>query len=149
MQDRAQRLIQVMNKIKKAHNSRKNMLHQLNSSELGVCWCITKMAEKNPNAKLFSLNEINNYLKFTKPNLSQTVNKLEDKGIVHRVISKENRRATYLEITPEGEKMAKEHNQKITAYMTKVTDMMGEEDAEKLIHLLDKFADILEQIDIE
>ena len=36
------------------------------------------IAEK-PDTELFGLSELNSYLNFTRPNLSQTINKLEDK----------------------------------------------------------------------
>lgn len=60
---------------------------RLNASETGVFWAMTQIIAEKPDTELFGLSELNSYLNFTRPNLSQTINKLEDKGYVERVSS--------------------------------------------------------------
>ena len=83
------------------------LIDGLNASERGVFRAMTQIIAEEPGTELFGLSELNSYLNFTRPNLSQTINKLEDKGYVERVVLKDDRRVTYIKLTENGRATAK------------------------------------------
>lgn len=120
---------------------RHSLIGGFNSSETGVFWAITNIHAERPGVELISLSDLNSYLQFTRPNLSQTINKLEDKGYVERVILKDDRRVTYIKLTPSGAEAVKNKFDEIFSRMQKISEMMGEEDTDKFIDLSLRFAD--------
>ena len=101
MDNRIMRLIIALGKFS-AQPRQYRIMEGLNASETGVFWAMTQIIAEKPDTELFGLSELNSYLNFTRPNLSQTINKLEDKGYVERVVLKDDRRVTYIRLTENG-----------------------------------------------
>ena len=146
MNDRILELIAMICKLTAQHKQNGVFLPQMNQSESGVFLVMLQIMAKNPGVELFSLGELNSYLDYTRPNLSQTVNKLEDKNLVERVILKDDRRVTYIRLTDDGKQMLCEKYDVMLEKMNKVKAKLGEENTEKLIELLVKFIDAYEEI---
>lgn len=117
------------------------IMEGLNASETGVFWAMTQIIAEKPDTELFGLSELNSYLNFTRPNLSQTINKLEDKGYVERVVLKDDRRVTYIRLTENG----KAKYDEIFVRLENIAKILGEEDTDKLIELVLRFADAYEK----
>lgn len=137
-----------MGQLKKLHH-KKLIFCGLSTSESGVFWAISQIICENPPVKRFALNDINDILKFTKPNLSQTINKLEDKGLVKREISKEDRRATYIVLTKKGVSICEKSNNDFLDFLNSIVEKMGDEDVDKFIGLWNKFIGALEEFEVE
>lgn len=140
MEDRIIKLIAAIGKIS-SQPKQQSITRGLNSSEAGVFTAIIRIVAEKPETELFSLSELNSYLNFTRPNLSQTINKLEDKGVVERVVLKDDRRVTYIKLTEDGKEKFKKRFDELFTKMKKISEKLGKEDTERLIDLLVKFAD--------
>ena len=121
------------------------LIDGLNASESGVFRAMTQIVAEKPGTELFGLSELNSYLNFTRPNLSQTINKLEDKGYVERVVLKDDRRVTYIRLTENGLKTVTDGFNDLFSRLEKISKILGEEDTEKLIDLVLRFCDAYEK----
>ena len=121
------------------------LIDGLNASEKGVLRAMTQIIAEKPGTELFGLSELNSYLNFTRPNLSQTINKLEDKGYVERVVLKDDRRVTYIRLTENGLKTVTDGFNDLFSRLEKISKILGEEDTEKLIDLVLRFCDAYEK----
>ena len=121
------------------------LIDGLNASERGVFRAMTQIIAEKPGTELFGLSELNSYLNFTRPNLSQTINKLEDKGYVERVVLKDDRRVTYIRLTENGLKTVTDGFNDLFSSLEKISKILGEEDTEKLIDLVLRFCDAYEK----
>ena len=121
------------------------LIDGLNASERGVFIAMTQIIAEKPGTELFGLSELNSYLNFTRPNLSQTINKLEDKGYVERVVLKDDRRVTYIRLTENGLKTVTDGFNDLFSRLEKISKILGEEDTEKLIDLVLRFCDAYEK----
>lgn len=140
MDNRIMRLIIALGKFS-AQPRQYRIMEGLNASETGVFWAMTQIIAEKPDTELFGLSELNSYLNFTRPNLSQTINKLEDKGYVERVVLKDDRRVTYIRLTENG----KAKYDEIFVRLENIAKILGEEDTDKLIELVLRFADAYEK----
>ena len=140
MDNRIMRLIIALGKFS-AQPRQYRIIEGLNASETGVFWAMTQIVAEKPDTELFGLSELNSYLNFTRPNLSQTINKLEDKGYVERVVLKDDRRVTYIRLTENG----KAKYDEIFVRLENIAKILGEEDTDKLIELVLRFADAYEK----
>ena len=144
MDDRIMKLIIALGKFS-AQPRQYRITDGLNASETGIFWAMTQIVAERPDTELFGLSELNSYLNFTRPNLSQTVNKLEDKGYVERVVLKDDRRVTYIRLTENGRATAKAKYDEIFTRLENIAKILGEEDTDKLIELVLRFANAYEK----
>lgn len=145
MSDNVLKLIVAIGRLSAQQKQNNNLFPQMNQSESGVFLAMLQIASEQPDMELFSLGELNSYLDYTRPNLSQTINKLEDKNYVERITLKDDRRVTYIRLTDEGKKMLSEKYDSISDRMNKIKKEFGEEDIDKLIDLLTRFIDAYEK----
>lgn len=145
MSDNVLKLIVAIGRLSAQQKQNNNLFPQMNQSESGVFLAMLQIASEQPDTELFSLGELNSYLDYTRPNLSQTINKLEDKNYVERITLKDDRRVTYIRLTDEGKKMLSEKYDSISDRMNKIKKEFGEEDIDKLIALLTRFIDAYEK----
>ncbi len=140
------KLITAMGKINTQHKN-KQPLRGFNSSETGIFWAVLQLVQENPSEdNTYSLSAVNSYLNFTRPNLSQTINKLEDNGYVERVVKRDNRRVTYIRLTEKGINMIESRYGGIRSRFERICEILGEEDTKQLSTLLTKFAEISEDL---
>ncbi|MBQ8931738.1 MAG: MarR family transcriptional regulator [Ruminiclostridium sp.] len=145
MSDNVLKLIVAIGRLTAQQKQNNNLFPQMNQSESGVFLAMLQIASEQPDTELFSLGELNSYLDYTRPNLSQTINKLEDKNYVERITLKDDRRVTYIRLTDEGKKMLSDKYDSISERMNKIKIEFGEENIDKLIDLLTRFIDAYEK----
>ena len=145
MSDNILKLIVAIGKLSMQQKQNSNLFPQMNQSESGVFLAMLQISVEKKDTELFSLGEINSYLDFTRPNLSQTINKLEDKNYVERVTLKNDRRVTYIRLTDEGKKLLYEKYDYLSSRMNSIESILGESDTEKLVELLTRFVDAYEK----
>lgn len=143
--DKIAKLIVALGKLSSTQPREFKLIEGLNQSESGVFRAMTQIVAEKPGTELFGLSELNSYLNFTRPNLSQTINKLEDKGYVERVVLKDDRRVTYIRLTENGLKTVTDGFKEVFLRLEKISKILGEEDTEKLIDLVVRFCDAFEQ----
>ncbi len=145
MNEKIIKLIVAIGKLSTQQRQTGNLLPQMNQSESGIFFAMLQIKAEKPEAELFSLSELNSCLDYTRPNLSQTVNKLEDKNLVERVILKDDRRITYIKLTDEGKEMLRCKYDEIIDRMNKIREILGEEVIDKLLDLLVRFINAYEK----
>ncbi|MBQ8791012.1 MAG: winged helix-turn-helix transcriptional regulator [Ruminiclostridium sp.] len=145
MSENVLKLIVAIGRLSVQQKQNSNLFPQMNQSESGVFLAMLQIMAEKPDTELFPLGELNSYLDYTRPNLSQTINKLEDKNYVERVTLKDDRRVTYIRLTEEGKEMLQEKHSSIADRMNRIKDVLGEEDINKLIELLTRFIDTYEK----
>ena len=126
MSENVLKLIVAIGRLSVQQKQNSNLFPQMNQSESGVFLAMLQIMAEKPDTELFPLGELNSYLDYTRPNLSQTINKLEDKNYVERVTLKDDRRVTYIRLTEEGKEMLQEKHSSIADRMNKIKDILGE-----------------------
>lgn len=82
-------------------------------------------------------------LGISKPAVSQMVNSLEDKGLVRRYMSKNDRRLSFIAVTEQGEGELQGIYQGMNRVGADVLARMGSDDLQTLLSLLDKLYQII------
>lgn len=70
------------------------------------------------------------------PAMSRTLRGLEDKGYVQRSVNQEDRRNTYVELTEEGERIARQMRETMCEFGQAVMSQIDEEEIRRLISCL-------------
>jgi len=86
---------------------------------------------------------ISERLHISKPAVSQTINMLEKKQYVAREIFKGDRRLINILITDLGVKILKDENDRFLSKINTALDVMGKEDSEIFINLMEKYFEII------
>ena len=81
-------------------------------------------------------------LGISKPAVSQMANTLEEKGYIERSINPNDRRHVRMVLTSQGKEMLAEQEQILLNRFSVLFEQLGAEDAEKLLELLEKFANL-------
>lgn len=114
-------------------------LNTLTANDLAVFGVMSEELLNNPASQCVGVSQIGQRLHMSKPALTQAINRLEDKELVERVICKSDRRATFVRVTPLGEKTFGREKEQMDKCMEKLVERMGEEDTRQFILLLRKF----------
>lgn len=80
------------------------------------------------------------------PTATRMLDGLERDGIVNRAPSAEDRRKVTVELTDEGLKLVRRKKRKISARRKAVYDSLSEAEREQAVHLLHRFAGLLEEL---
>jgi len=87
------------------------------------------------------LTEIREYLYITKPAVSQMLASLEKKAYLLREPDKSDRRNLALTLTPAGQTVLQQKEQRLTLRFGKIAGAMREEDLHQVIRLVSQFSD--------
>ena len=96
-----------------------------------------------------NVTEIQQRLHVSKPAVSQILNSLEKKGCITRRIDPSDRRKIAVAATPKGDALLKQTNAGYEDAMCELFSRFGEENTKNLAELLNRFADVYEQIKME
>jgi DNA-binding MarR family transcriptional regulator len=75
------------------------------------------------------------------PTMSKTLNHLEANGLITRQIDKNDRRRILVSLTPEGETIAKEHEQEVVKNVSQMLERLGEHDAKEYVRIVSRLAE--------
>lgn len=98
---------------------------------------------REPGVKISRLGK---HLHMSMPAISQMLSILEDKGLIQRSASKGDRRIVNITLTPEGERINQEAEEKITEVMDAVVEEFGKENIEELVRLFDQLFEAIETV---
>lgn len=93
--------------------------------------------------------DIQNGLHVSRPAISQMLNSLEEKGYIRREIDGRDRRRLLLTLTAKGEKIMQVMKGHANRVIAKIISRFGEENTTRLIGLLNRFADISDELKLE
>ncbi len=96
--------------------------------------------------KPVTITEISEKINISKPAVSQAINALEDKLFVNRVYTKSDRRVVYVEITEKGNEAIENAFKKRNESFNKLLELLGEEDSETFLRLLEKISRLIGEI---
>lgn len=120
-------------------------LEQISVGDMTVFGAMMKsMPEKDGEG--IALGILNRHLCMSPPALSQSINRLEDKGLIKRIFSSKNRRMTYVAFTEKGKQIYHRERKHMDAVGKEIVARMGVENAEELIRLTNRFHDVLEEL---
>lgn len=97
----------------------------------------------NGNIKAATLSDI---LALSRPSITRILNGLEKRGLITRSINKKDRRSVAISITEEGITALDEANKALLKITNRLVTSLGEADMAKLIELVDKVAEVYEEM---
>ncbi|MCG6923221.1 MAG: MarR family transcriptional regulator [Acidobacteria bacterium] len=86
------------------------------------------------------LTEVAHFLGVSPPAATKNIDKLVGLGLVHRERSTDDRRATLLSASPEGQRLVEEYERKKELLVRPVAERFRPEELEQLTSLLERFA---------
>ena len=89
------------------------------------------------------MTDVSRQLDISKPAATQMVNRLVEHGMVERVSDENDRRVVYIQATEKGLRVGGARMEKNLALIDRVVERMGEEDANALAALLERFFDAM------
>lgn len=151
-------LFQAFHRIKKSDMGRihKSLMKNLKPHEFFMLKTLKKLCSQrekearennltpSPGVKI---SELSRESCVSMPGVSQTISTLERQGYVERITSSSDRRLVLVNLTDAGRKLEKDIDQSFFQTYNAVADLLGEEDTQALIKLLDKVSAAFDQID--
>ena len=125
------------------HSESRRLAHGLSgvtAGEFMVLLHIQRMQGENG----VRVSELSHHLRMSRPAISQILRSLEQKQLIVRETSKQDRRAVLVRMTEEGCARYRELTGRLTVRMDHVLEHFGSEKTEQLISLLNELTGILE-----
>lgn len=111
------------------------MLPDLTHAELGTLSMIAHCKEDNHGSGV-KVSDVVTCMEVPAPAVSRTLKKMEKRGFIIRTVDKDDRRNTYIEMTPKGESILKESKKIMHDFADAVLGELGEEKMNRLIAYL-------------
>ncbi|MCL2160083.1 MAG: winged helix DNA-binding protein [Oscillospiraceae bacterium] len=87
--------------------------------------------------------EIGREMNVSTARVATALNSLENKGLITRQIDTKNRRHILVEITPNGKKLAGDHQKIVLENVAKMLELLGERDALEYARITQKLAKLI------
>lgn len=120
-----------------------NKKHPFNNTEMQL---IGEIATANMEGKSVISTELSASLGVTRSAISQMINRLEAKNVVKRVSAKNDRKKIYIELTDRTKEQYAEEKKAVCNRFDKIIELMGEDEMNKLMELIEKFIECQESI---
>ena len=105
------------------------------------------VAENKPESEgNINIADIQNYLFVTKAAVSQMFGTLEKKGYLNREVDRSNRRKLIVTLTPRGQEVLCVVEDKMELLLSKIISRVGEDNTKQLISLINRFAEVTEEL---
>ncbi|MGL6201701.1 MAG: MarR family winged helix-turn-helix transcriptional regulator [Lachnospiraceae bacterium] len=88
-------------------------------------------------------SEISDEMNVSSARIAQTLNSMENKGLITRQIDVNDRRKILVNITREGKKLAEKHHKSVLKDIAKMLSMLGEHDAREYVRITGKLAKVI------
>ncbi|MBU4539628.1 MAG: MarR family transcriptional regulator [Firmicutes bacterium] len=158
MNTQGHELFEAFHRIKKASMGRihKSLLQNLKPHEFFMLSTLKKLlteqAEEASNHQTdippgIKVSELSRVISISMPGVSQTISTLERHGYVKRIASKKDRRLVYVNLTDSGEQLEADVSKSCYQIYNEAALLLGEQDTQSLIYLLDKLTGAFDQID--
>lgn len=151
-------LFKAFHRIKKSSMGRihKEFLQDLKPHEFFMLKTLKKVYDEEQNtAKINNLplppgvkiSQLSRETTISMPGVSQTISTLEKHGYVQRIASSKDRRLVYVNLTATGRQLETDVSKSCFQIYDEAATLLGEDDTQTLILLLDKLAVAFDQID--
>lgn len=87
---------------------------------------------------MMKMSDISTYFNVTPAAVSQMIRILEKKKWVERIVLDQDRRSVYIKVSELGMELIEENEQHVTEKIVEFIEILGEEDGEALIRILEK-----------
>lgn len=101
---------------------------------------ITQLREKNGKVRV---SDISHAINIPKPGVTRTIKEMEVKGYVRKILSNEDARITYIELTGEGEKVSEKYNKTFFYELAGDLEDVSTEDADCTISTIRKMYKVM------
>lgn len=91
------------------------------------------------------MSELSDHIEATKPATSQLVNRLEEKELIERFMTKEDRRVVYVKLTDKGREYYEINRTRLMDFLDYLMQEMGEGEAKELLRLFNRYREIERQ----
>lgn len=116
----------------------KHCEQQFKPSEIMTVMCILNLSS---DGSAVTPSRICEELGFSKSAITAILNSLENSGMIERKVSKDDRRVIIITLTKKIDEIKSLPRNVFQAHLLNVSDNLGEEDTRKLIELLNKLID--------
>ncbi|HEY4389747.1 MAG TPA: MarR family transcriptional regulator [Paenibacillus sp.] len=147
-------LLEAISKFKRLH-TRAITDERVPRGEFVLMNVISKMMHKHaldsegddkPGIKV---SELSNKMKISPPSVSQMVNSLEEKGLVERLTTRNDRRVVYVNLTEEGRSILKQTTDHFLTFSNEIARRLGHEETDHLIRLFNRLNTIVGEMQEE
>lgn len=135
-------LFEEIKRFNKTAAKNEKIFKTLNMNDLIVCGKLLRNEEEN---RLTQVKDLSDYMNISRPAVNTILNRLEDRGIIERVRLKEDRKSVYVKLTEKAYALYEVEKLKVSKVMDKIVLSLGETEANKLVELLEKVNNILEE----
>lgn len=97
---------------------------------------------KKKNGKV-RVSDISDAMNLPRPGVTRTVKEMEAKGYLNKIISDEDGRITYIDITKEGEKLSEIYDKKYFGELSESLEGISEQEADCMINTINKLYKIM------
>ncbi len=139
-------LLNVILQIKRGHPGSMSNL-PIRKSEMFTLMNIGNLVKKYPDG--LKLGILSRVLNLAPPTVTPMINQLEEKGLIERVGSKEDRRVVYIQLTKKGQTFLDEKENHFKSNIKELVNYLGEEDSMTFIRIVRKTSDFLNQLSKE
>ncbi|PKM58810.1 MAG: hypothetical protein CVU99_16705 [Firmicutes bacterium HGW-Firmicutes-4] len=151
-------LFKAFHHIKKSSMGRihKCLMKDLKPHEFFMLKTLKKMYEEEqqeaqtnnlPLAPGVKISQLSRETSISMPGVSQTISTLEKHGYVERIASSKDRRLVYVNLTETGRQLETDVSESCFQIYDEATTILGQEDTQALVLLLNKLAVAFDQID--
>ncbi len=88
-------------------------------------------------------SEISSFMGISSARIAAALNSLEGKGLITRRIDASDRRRVLVDLTPEGQELAKEHYREMLEKISKLLALLGEQDAKEYVRITSRLAEVV------
>lgn len=132
---RGSQLLSIGHKLK--HLSFTNTLGLMPPSEMKLLGEMSRLTYLEPD-KLIKVSDIAQALEISPPAVSRTLNKLEEKQYLERLMDKGDRRNVYITLTAAGKEALKDNLRKVQEFLECALLHLSDDEIEQLTLLFDK-----------
>ncbi|MDY0194347.1 MAG: MarR family transcriptional regulator [Aliarcobacter butzleri] len=112
----------------------KRKTKKLTDADLSVLFCIKFYLDD----ERIKLTDISNRLGLTLPAITHKVNYLESRGLVHKIVSNNDKRIINIDLTEKGNELVELNQNEYYYSLEKLVEFLGEEDVNELNRILEK-----------
>lgn len=144
-EDLEQRTIRLFQVFQRIHHVNQTARFGITKGEFLTLSILREYQKKNSHQLGVCVSDIAKKQHVAKSQVSRTLRGLEENGLIERTSAKEDRRNTYVSLTPKGNQMLDDVKKNMERHYQKVMEKFGEDNMENLIGLCDKLVNIIEE----
>lgn len=120
-----------------------DLMSHLTKGEFFTLFMIHAHSAAHPKRKGMYVSELAGTLRVTSPAVSRMLRTLEQRGLIERTVDRDDRRTTYIVLTPVGETARRNAAHRMHDFTERVVEQMGERDMETFLALFHRLSDVM------